>query len=336
MLTENQNIIEKRNIKFKVQKVIAIFSSVIFLGKLIAYFLTNSVGILTDALESTVNVVTGFVTLYSIYISIKPRDEDHPFGHGKAELLSASLEGFLITIAGIIIIFEAIRRIFVSAKIESLDIGILIVALSGLLNFAVGWYSIRVGKKNNSIALISGGKHLKSDTYSSIGLVAGLLVLYFTKIAWIDSAIAMIFGAIIIFTGIKILRETTSNLMDKVDFEEIEKFRKLIEQNRPDKWIDIHNFRLVKYGNTYHINCDLVLPWDTNLKDAHAEGEKLKKLLSDNFEQEIIFNLHIDECFTRYCAFCQKKDCHERKEEFKYISELSTTQFTSEKEEKSI
>ena len=146
-----------KNLKFKVQRIIAISSVLIFIVKLIAYFLTNSVGILTDALESTVSVTTGFITLYAVYVSLKPKDEDHPFGHGKAEFLSASVEGFLIIIAGIIIIFEAIKRLFIPAEVSQLDIGIIIVAIAGLLNFLIGWYSIKIGKKHNSIALISGG-----------------------------------------------------------------------------------------------------------------------------------------------------------------------------------
>lgn len=333
MSTQTKKIVRSERIKFNVQTTIAVFSTVIFIGKLIAYFLTNSVAILTDALESTVNVVTGFVTLYSIYISIKPKDEDHPFGHGKVEFLSASLEGFLIILAGIIIIFEAVKRLFVPTEIQDLNIGIIILAIAGLLNFIAGWYSVKLGKKNNSIALIAGGKHLKSDTYSAIGLIIGLLLLFFTKIAWIDSAIALIFATIIIITGIKILKETTSNLMDKADFEEIERFRKLIEENRSDKWIDIHNFRLVKYGNIYHIDCDLVLPWDTLLTDAHSEGKKLKKLLSDNSDKDIIFNLHIDECFKKYCKYCKKEDCSERKEEFQNEYKLTISKFTKEKKE---
>lgn len=335
MITQTNKIARNnQDIKLKVQKSIAIFSTVIFISKLIAYFLTNSVAILTDALESTVNVMTGFVTLYSIYFSLKPKDEDHPFGHGKVELLSASLEGFLILLAGIIIIFEAVKRLFVPIEIQDLNTGIIIIAVAGILNFLAGWYSIKIGKKNNSIALIAGGKHLKSDTYSTIGLVAGLLLLYFTKITWLDSVIALIFGIIIIITGINILKETSSNLMDKADFEEIEHFRKIIEENRSDKWIDIHNFKLVKYGNTYHIDCDLVLPWDTLLDEAHSEGEKLKKVLSDNSDKDIIFNLHIDECFKKYCKYCQKENCNERNEDFQEELKLTIEKFTKEKLEK--
>lgn len=303
-------------IKFKVQKIIAIASLLIFAGKLSAFYITRSVGILTDALESTVNVTTGFITLYAVYISLKPKDSNHPFGHGKAEFLSASIEGFLILIAGIIIIFEAARRLIFPSEIQQLDIGILIVAIAGLLNYLIGLYSIKIGKKYNSIALVSGGRHLQSDTYSSIGLLLGLILLYFTSWHWLDSLISIIFGLIILVTGLKILKETVSNLMDKADMNLIERFGKLINERKKESWIDIHNFKLVKYGNVFHINCDLVLPFDTPLSKAHQEGEELKKILTDNFSEDIVFNLHIDECFKIYCQHCKKADCSSRKEDF--------------------
>ena len=302
--------------KLQVQKIIVVFSTIIFFAKVIAYFLTNSVGILTDALESTVNVITGIISLYAIYISLKPKDKNHPFGHGKVEFLSASLEGFLIILAGLIIIFEAVKRIFLPAAISQLDIGIYIVAISGLLNFVVGWFSIKVGKKNNSIALISGGKHLQSDTYSSIGLVIGLVLLYFTKIAWLDSAIALVFGTIIIVTGLKILRVTTSNLMDEVDQKMIDDITAVIEKNRIDDWIDLHDLQLIKYGNSYHITCDLVLPWYMNIAQAHKEGEKIKAILMNNFSNDIVISIHTDECFHDHCEYCRKNDCADRKKQF--------------------
>lgn len=312
---------DNKNLKFKVQRIIAISSVLIFIGKLVAYFLTNSVAVLTDALESIVNVTTGFITLYAVYYSLKPKDENHPFGHGKIEFLSASIEGILIIIAGLVIIFEAIKRLFVPVQIYQLDIGIFIVAIAGLLNYLIGWYSIKIGKKSNSIALISGGKHLHSDTYSSIGLVIGLVLLYYTKLAWLDSAIAMIFGTIIVITGLKILKKTKSNLMDEADFKLIEQFGKLIENNKPDKWIDVHNFKIIKYGDLYHIDCDLVLPRNLYLSDAHAEGEKLKELLVSNFKEDIVLNLHKDECFKQYCKHCKIIDCKERITEF--VTQLS-------------
>ena len=303
-------------LKFKVQRTIVLFSILIFGGKLTAYFLTNSVGILTDALEGTVNVITGLISLYSIYIALKPKDKNHPFGHGKIEFLSASLEGFLIILAGLIIIFEAVKRLLEPAEINQLDIGIIIVGISGTMNYFVGWYSIYIGRKNNSIALVSGGKHLQSDTYSSVGLVIGLLLLYFTKIGWFDSAIALVFGTIIIVTGYKILRETTSNLMDEADFKLIEKLGEIFEKNRTDDWIDIHNLKLVKYGPSYHITCDLMLPWYTNITVSHAEGEKLKKLILENFSDDIVLTVHTDDCRFLFCQSCKKMECKERNAEF--------------------
>lgn len=320
-------------LKFKIQRVVAIASLLIFAGKLTAYYLTHSVGILTDALESTVNVATGFITLFAIYISLKPKDRNHPFGHGKAEFLSASIEGFLIIIAGAVIIFEAIKRLFFPATIQKLDIGIIIVALAGLLNYIIGWYSIKIGKQHNSIALVSGGKHLQSDTYSSIGLVVGLVILYLTGWHWLDSLIAVIFGIIILVTGIKILKETVSNLMDKADLTLIEQFGKLINDNKKDEWIDIHNFKLVKYGDVFHINCDLVLPFDTPLAVAHQEGEELKNILTERFSEDIVFDLHIDECFRNYCSYCKKENCSARREKFDRQLDFDINIFIKEKSE---
>ena len=196
----------EEQIKLKVQRRIVLISGLILIGKFIAYFLTNSVGVLTDAMESIVNVVAGLISLYCLRWGAKPGDKEHPYGHGKIELISASVEGILISVAGVMIIYEAVKRLLVSAEVEKLDIGILIVAVSGLLNYLMGYYSIRTGRKYGSMALVAGGKHLQSDTYSTIGLVAGLFVLYFTGLAWIDSALALVFGSIIIVTGVSILR----------------------------------------------------------------------------------------------------------------------------------
>ena len=198
---------DEGRLKQKVQTVIVSCSVILMTGKFIAFFMTNSVGILTDAMESIVNVAAGFIGLYSLHLAAKPKDEGHPFGHGKIELISASIEGLLIILAGVLIVFEGIKRLFIPSVIEKLDIGIYIIAGAGIINYLLGYYSIRTGKKYDSIALVAGGKHLQSDTYSSIGLIIGLILMYITRIRWIDSALALIFGTIIIFTGISILKK---------------------------------------------------------------------------------------------------------------------------------
>jgi cation diffusion facilitator family transporter len=296
-------------IKLIVQRRIVIFSVIIFFAKIGAYYLTNSVGILTDALESTVNVATGLISLYSISVALKPRDIDHPFGHGKIESISASIEGILIILAGLVIIFEAVKRLFNPREIEQLDIGILIVAVAGLLNYILGYFSIKTGEKHNSIALVAGGKHLQSDTYSTIGLVVGLGFLWLTKAAWLDSAIAMLFGLIIIYTGYKILKETTSNLMDEADFKLLKDITEILWENRNENWIDVSNLRLLKYGDTYHIDCDLTLPWFMNIAEAHKEGDAVMNKISEHFPYPIDFTIHTDACNSELCKNCSISDC---------------------------
>jgi cation diffusion facilitator family transporter len=305
-----------KKIKLIVQRRIVIFSVIIFIGKLIAYYLTNSVGILTDALESTVNVLTGFISLYSISVALKPRDANHPFGHGKIESLSASVEGILILLAGLVIIFEAIKRLFDPIEIQQLDIGIIIIAIAGIINYVLGYYSIKAGRKFDSIALVSGGKHLQSDTYSTIGLVVGLIVLLLTKLVWLDSAIAILFGSIIIFTGYKIIKETTSNLMDEADITVLKEIVEILSKNKSKLWINIHNLKLVKYGDTYHIDCDLTLPWYMNISDAHKESDLVMKIISDNYSKKIDFTIHTDGCKPDLCKHCRILDCTYRIQEF--------------------
>lgn len=303
-------------LKLTVQKRITFISLLLLIGKFSAYFLTNSVGILTDAMESIVNVVAGIVTIYSIYLALTPKDKNHPYGHGKVELLSASTEGFLIALAGLMIIYEAVKRLFVPAEIQQLDIGIIIIAASGLINYLVGAYSIRVGKKHNSIALVAGGKHLQSDTYSTIGLVMGLVLLMVTKISWLDSAIAILFGGIIIFTGAKILKETTSNLMDEADFSTIEKINDIFWDYKTENWIDIHNLKLIKYGDIHHIDCDLTIPWYLNVIEAHAEIDHMKAIVTEHYSEEVDLTIHADACNDTLCFCCIKKDCKYRAQPF--------------------
>ena len=121
--------------------------------------------------------------------------------------------------------------------------------------------------------------------------------------------------------------------MDKADMKLIERFGRLINENKKPQWIDIHNFKLVKYGDVFHINCDLVLPFDTSLADAHREGEELKAVMTANFSEDIVCNLHIDECFESYCKHCLKADCRLRREPFVEQLDFDIDIFVKEKSE---
>jgi cation diffusion facilitator family transporter len=231
-------------------------------------------------------------------------------------------------LAGFIIIFEAIKRLFNPIEIQQLDIGIVIVAVAGLINYILGYYSIKTGRKHNSIALIAGGKHLQSDTYSTIGLVVGLILLLVTKIAWLDSVIAVIFGSIIIFTGFKILKETTSNLMDEADINMLKEIVEILYKKKSEVWINIHNLKLVKYGDSFHIDCDLTLPWYMNISDAHKESDLVMKIISDNYSRNIDFTIHTDECKPYLCKHCRILDCKYRKQNFEMELEWTLGEMT--------
>lgn len=303
-------------------------------GKFLAFALTGSVGILTDAMESIVNVVAGMISLYSLYCAARPIDDDHPFGHGKIELISASIEGLLIGGAGVLIIYAGIRRLFDPTPIEQLDLGIWIVAAAGAANYLLGWYSIRVGRRNGSIALEAGGKHLQSDTYSSIGLVVGLLILYFTKILWIDSALALIFGGIIIYTGVQILRRTVANLTDEADPEELQRMLKVVSEHQRPYWIDIHNLKILRYGSAYHIDCDLTLPWYYTVRQGHDACDELKETIWHGFSANTLFSLHTDPCDEKHCEHCAIADCPHRKEAFRAPLNYTVKELTERDEER--
>lgn len=325
---------ENDKVKIRVQIVIVSFSVILLIGKFVAFYLTNSVGVLTDAMESIVNVTAGFISLYSIRFAARPKDSDHPFGHGKIELISASIEGLLIIFAGGLIIYEGIKRLFVPSEIEQLDVGIYIVAFAGLVNYLMGWYSIRIGKRYDSIALVAGGKHLQSDTYSTIGLVIGLVLLYFTRIHWIDSVLALIFGLIIILTGLSILRKTVGNLMDKTDEETLKRLSVALSRNRKPDWIDVHNLKAIKYGSFYFIDCDLTLPWYYNIIQGHKACDELKQAITDRFEGRALVSIHSDPCNDTMCEHCAVTDCVYRKVPFSSpvsFSEIALTQSDEER-----
>ncbi|MBC7868193.1 MAG: cation transporter [Gloeobacteraceae cyanobacterium ES-bin-316] len=300
----------------RVQKFIAVISILLFIIKIVAWSITNSVAILTDALESIVNVAAGLIGVYSLYVSAKPRDIDHPYGHGKAEFISAAVEGTLILVAGLFIIYKAINNFIHPALIKKLDWGILLVAATALINYIAGSLCIKTGKRNNSLALIASGKHLRSDTYSTVGIIAGLALLYFTHVSWIDAAVAMLFAFIIIYTGYKIIRTSLAGIMDEADDQLLQELVVKLNTNRNYNWIDLHNLRIIKYGSTLHMDCHLTVPWYFNVYEAHVEIDALSLLVRENFGESVELFVHSDACMDFSCAICIKPDCTVRRYPF--------------------
>ncbi|WP_207496390.1 cation diffusion facilitator family transporter [Aridibaculum aurantiacum] len=300
----------------KVQKWITALSIVLFLAKIIAYYLTNSVAILSDALESMVNVVAGGIGLYSLYIAAKPIDADHPYGHGKAEFISAAVEGTLIIAAGVLILYETIRTIIEPTRIFQLNTGMILVASTAVFNYIAGRICISIGKKNSSLALVASGRHLVVDTYSTIAVTVGLVVMTLTGFVWLDKLIAGAMGSFIIYTGYRIVRLSMAGIMDERDIILLQRMVDTLNKNRRVNWIDLHNLRIIKYGSRLHIDCHLTVPWYLNVHEAHEEIDALVNFASSEFGDAIEFFVHTDGCLPFSCRLCNKFECTVRQHEF--------------------
>lgn len=305
----------KQNLK--VQIWITVLSLVLFITKIVAYYETNSLAILSDALESIVNVVAGFIGLYSLYVAAKPKDLEHPYGHGKAEFISAAVEGTLIVASGFLIIYETVQNFIYQRKIYSLDTGLYLVGATAVINFIAGTVCVKIGNRNKSLALQASGKHLQTDTYSTIAIIAGLILMLVTKLFWLDKAIALVMSVFIIYNGYIIIRKSLAGIMDEADMDLLKQMLVVLNSNKRDNWIDLHNLRVIKYGSRLHVDCHLTVPWYLNVHEAHVEVDALDKLIRQEFGDSIELFVHTDGCLPISCPICIKDDCPVRQQPFK-------------------
>ncbi|OMP74827.1 MULTISPECIES: cation diffusion facilitator family transporter [unclassified Chitinophaga] len=298
--------------------LISLIVSFILTGtKFLAWFLTHSVAILSDALESIINVVAGAFACYSIYLTSKPKDENHPYGHGKVEFFSIGFEGAMIFIAGCLILFKAAQFFFIPSPLESIDKGLWIIGGTALGNLMLGAYLLREGKQLSSLTITGNGSHIMTDVYSSAGLVVALLIIHFTGWVWIDPLASALMGSLILRQGYRLLRQSISGLMDETDMQMVDKVIRILEEHRRDKWIDIHNMRVQQYGNNYHIDCHLTLPYYLLLNDSHEELKAIENLVNNAFTSgEVEFFIHTDPCIGSCCHYCHMAKCAVRQHEF--------------------
>jgi cation diffusion facilitator family transporter len=302
----------------RIQRYIAFLSLLLFAAKLVAWQLTHSVTILTDALESIVNVVAGFLGLFSLMLAARPRDTNHPYGHGKAEFLSSAVEGTLIMISGVVIIYEAIVHLISPVQLHRLDVGLYIIATAGLINYLAGRYAEDKGVKSNSLVLVSAGKHLQTDAYSTSAIMIGLLVMVLTNNhwPWIDSIVGLCFAIITLITGYKILRRSIAGIMDEMDMDLLKQVIGLLQENRQPQWIDLHNLRVIQYGSMMHIDAHMTLPWYYQVVDADKEIHVLENMIRDHFKNQVELFIHIDGCMPYQCKLCAVTHCNVRQQPF--------------------
>lgn len=312
------------NTNFAFQRMVAIVGVLLFIGKLVAWRLTSSDAVFSDAMESIVNIIAAFMGLYALFLAAKPKDDDHPYGHGKVEFITSGIEGILIIIAGGMIIIQSISSLISGKQLQQLDWGIIIITGTAIINYILGYISYKKGVRDNSLVLQSSGKHLQSDTITTIGVVLSLVLVKLTGLFWIDAVVALAFGGYIIFVGYEIIRKALKGIMDEADPELLTEMVKILNEHRKTEWIDIHNLKIQQYGSTLHIDGHITLPYYFSLREAHQEMEQMIKTIAKNTDRPIEFNIHMDDCKPFSCEICQIKDCPMRQKSFKKKLEWNT------------
>ncbi len=300
-------------------RLIAISASVaIGLGlmvvKFVAFWITDSTAILSDALESIINVVAASFALWSIIFAARSPDPSHPYGHGKMEYFAAGFEGALIILAALGIFYEAWPRLFHPQPISSLASGLTLILAAAAINLILGLALVTVGKRTGSLILVADGKHVLTDVVTTVGVVLGLAGVMVTGWNWLDGAVAVLVGCSILITGALLVRQSSAALLDTSDPELLQEICGVITRHRQDAWIDIHQLRARRSGYQVFMDFHLILPRDLSLEASHAEVRKLEKILSDHFEGRADILIHADPCTVPECPICGHAPCEHRQE----------------------
>ncbi|MFO0936515.1 MAG: cation diffusion facilitator family transporter [Gemmataceae bacterium] len=241
-----------------------------------AYALTGSAGLLSDALESGVNLLAAFTAGFSYWFASLPADRNHAYGHEKVEYFSIGFEGGLIGIAGLGTIWYAIERLVHPREISALDIGSAIVIAATAVNFFTALYLIRSGRANRSITLVANGKHLMTDVYTSLGIVLGLFFVLITGWYWLDAAIALIVGTNILWTGGRLTFDAVHGLMDHaIPEKEVQQLRSIIRSSLPPG-ADFHALRTRRSGKRTFVEFHLLLAGKTSVATAHRYSHEVE------------------------------------------------------------
>lgn len=252
-------------------------------AKWIAFVMTGSSVIFSDAAESVVHIIAVWFAWYALGVVSRPPDEDHPYGHDKISFMSAGIEGGLICIAAIVIIVSAVNKLVVGVELQQLDIGMSITAGAALVNLILGLYLIRTGKQHNSLVVEANGRHVMTDVWTSAGAVAGLFIAQWSGYLWLDPVIAIVFGANIIREGGKLVAISVRGLMDHADPELRARTQRIIDSYCQTNGLESHRLRLRTSGSTVHIDYHLIFPDDMRMQDAHT----LATSLEDTIRKEL-------------------------------------------------
>ena len=250
--------------------------------KVLAAALTGSVGFLSDALESGVNLVAAVVGLVALRVAARPADATHHFGHGKAEYVSALVEGAMIFVAAALIIWSAIQRLFDPQPLEQVGLGLVLTTAAALLNLVVGLVLIRAGKRHRSVTLQADGQHLLTDVWTSIGVLVGIAAVAATGRYWLDPVIALLVGANILWTGYRLLKKSLSGLLSAaLPDDELKTVRAVLEDFQAEHDAIFASPRTVESGRDRYIYLVMGVPETWTIAEAHEMTDRLEERIAE-------------------------------------------------------
>jgi len=264
----------------------------IFLIKMAAYFMSGSVALLSDALESIVNIAASLLMLYAVYVSGIPADDDHHYGHQKIEGVSSLIEGAFILTAAVFIIHTAIERIFDPVPLGSVEAALGVSLFATALNGGLSWFLGRNAEENGSMALEGDSKHLLSDVVTSAGVAVGLLVAEYTGLAMLDPVMALLVAVLIVRMGVKLVLKSSRLLMDLHDPEEERRIMKVLESHVSDS-VDFHDLKTRRSGNEVYAEVHLSVDPSLTVEEAHNLADHLEDDLRSELPNTVI-TIHVE------------------------------------------
>ena len=262
--------------------------------KAAAALITNSVGMWSDALESTVNLLAAGVALWALRLSAKPADHNRDFGHGKAEYLSAAVEGTLIVVAAVAIIAGAISRFVNPVPLESIGIGVVLATLASIGNLVTGLILIRAGRRHRSITLEADGKHLMTDVWTSVGVLAGIIVVALTHLIWLDPLIALGVGVNIVFTGVGLVRRSVVGLLDAtLPPDEVAIIERALVPLTDDPRVHLTDLRTRESGRQRFVQATLTVPGEWTVRRSHDLADRVEHEVESALPGTVTF-VHVE------------------------------------------
>ncbi|MFN3267306.1 MAG: cation diffusion facilitator family transporter [Deinococcales bacterium] len=287
------------NPKTRAAMVALLFGALVFVLKLLGAWLTGSVGVLSDALESSVNIIAAIFTAWAVGIASRPPDSSHPYGHDKAESLSSLLEALLIGVAATLVMSAAFGRLFDPTPLEFSPIGMGLTVVASLINFGLGRYLVAVGRKFDSPALQADGQHVLSDVLTSVGVLVGVFLAAWTRLPWLDPVLALAVAVLLFYTAVHLLRQHINSLMDAaLEQNDIQRVQQVFEQEQ-QHYLEIHDLRTRISGKKKFIDFHLIVPARLTVLESHALCDRLENAIEQALPNASV-TIHVEpEAFLR-------------------------------------